>query len=77
MLWHADGDMATADHLDPLLGVFTGQVDKDYRNMRLLWDVLQAISSGRGPELADAVVARLFSLFAADARGALRTGDRR
>ena len=65
VLWRADGEMATADHLDPLLGVFTGQIDKDYRNMRLLWDVLQAMSSARGAELADAVVARMFSLFAA------------
>ena len=43
VLWRPDGEAATADHLDPLLGVFTGQADKDYRNMRLLWDVLRAL----------------------------------
>ena len=65
VLWRSDGDVAHADHLDKLLGVFTGQVEKDYRNMRLLWDVLQALSSASGAELAEAVVSRMFSLFAA------------
>ncbi len=65
VLWRHDGEMATAEHLDPLLGVFTGQAEKDYRNMRLLWDVLQAMSSATGAELAHTVVVRMFSLFAA------------
>jgi diguanylate cyclase (GGDEF)-like protein len=69
VLWRPDGDVATAEHLDPLLGVFTGQADKDYRNMRLLWDVLQALSSATGSELARAVVARMFSLFSATRAG--------
>jgi diguanylate cyclase (GGDEF)-like protein len=65
VLWRADGDMAKAGHLDPLLGVFTGQGEKDYRNMRLLWEVLQALSAATGSELARAVVVRMLSLFAA------------
>ncbi len=78
VLWRADGEAATADHLDPLLGVFTGQADKDYRNMRLLWDVLRALSSASGSELVNAVVTRLLSLFAAS-RAAIfeSTADRR
>ena len=77
VLWRADGEAATADHLDPLLGVFTGQADKDYRNMRLLWDVLRAMSSATGSELARAVVTRMLSIFAAS-RAALfeSTADR-
>ena len=65
VLWRADGDMATVEHLDPLLGVFTGQTEKDYRNMRLLWEVLQALSSSTGAELVQTVVARIVSLFVA------------
>ncbi|MEZ5317048.1 MAG: sigma 54-interacting transcriptional regulator [Vicinamibacterales bacterium] len=65
VLWRADGEVATTAHLDPLLGVFTGQTEQDYRNMRLLWDVLQAVSRATGAELAEAVVARLFALFRA------------
>ena len=78
VLWRPDGEAATADHLDPLLGVFTGQADKDYRNMRLLWDVLRALSSATGSELSNAVVTRLLSLFAAN-RAALfeSTADHR
>ncbi len=80
VLWSADESMPAADHLDPLLGVFTGQNDKDYRNMRLLWEVVQALSSVTDTDLSHAVVSRLFSLFAVtraaflqpDAHGALQ-----
>ena len=51
---------------DRLLGIFTGRTDKDYRNMGLLWDVLQALSGAPGqrrprPEVVD----RLFTRAAA------------
>jgi hydrogenase-4 transcriptional activator len=65
VLWRADGNMTEGAHIDPLLGVFTGQAEKDYRNMRLLWEVLRALSSATGDELAEAVVGRMVSLFAA------------
>ena len=65
VLWCADGNMASVEQLDPLLGVFTGQAERDYRNMRLLWDVGRALSSTSGSDLAHAVVARMFSLFSA------------
>jgi diguanylate cyclase (GGDEF)-like protein len=76
VLWRSDSDLASAEPLDPLLGVFTGQADKDYRNMRLLWEVLEVLGAGdaSGAELADAVVARVFSLFGA-ARVALFQPD--
>ncbi len=64
VLWTAEGDVASAESVDPLIGVFTGQTDKDYRNMRLLWEVLEALSRTPGDDLAHAVVARMFSLFA-------------
>jgi diguanylate cyclase (GGDEF)-like protein len=64
VLWTPEGDMARAEYLDPLIGVFTGQTDKDYRNMRLLWEVLEALSAAPGADLAHVVVARMFSLFA-------------
>ena len=63
--WQPDLNTSSAEHHDPLMGVFTGQAEKDYRNMRLLWDVLQALSSTTGLDTAEAVVARMFSLFAA------------
>ena len=65
VLWRPDGSLAAAERLDPLLGVFTGHSDKDYRNMRLLWDVLEALSAATGATLAQAVVGRMFSLFSA------------
>jgi diguanylate cyclase (GGDEF)-like protein len=78
VVWRPDSDLASAEPLDPLLGVFTGQADKDYRNMRLLWEVLEVIGSGdagdTGAELAEAVVVRVFSLFGA-ARVALFQPD--
>ncbi len=46
VLWRPDSDLASAEPLDPLLGVFTGQADKDYRNMRLLWEVLEVLGAG-------------------------------
>jgi diguanylate cyclase (GGDEF)-like protein len=69
VVWRPDSDLASAEPLDPLLGVFTGQADKDYRNMRLLWEVLEVLGAGdagdAGAELAEAVVVRVFSLFGA------------
>jgi diguanylate cyclase (GGDEF)-like protein len=65
VLWRADGDLADIAPFDPLLGVFTGQSEKDYRNMRLLWEVLQVLANDPGDELADAAVAKIFSLFGA------------
>jgi diguanylate cyclase (GGDEF)-like protein len=65
VLWRADGDIESAEHIDPLLGVFTGQSERDYRNMRLLWDVLQSLSGTSGTALAEAVVGRMFTLFGA------------
>ncbi len=62
VLWvDAAGDASPST--DRLLGIFTGRTDKDYRNMGLLWDVLQALSSAAGStDLATKVVDRLFAV---------------
>jgi diguanylate cyclase (GGDEF)-like protein len=65
VVWRAGADGATtgASEADRLLGIFTGQTNRDYRNMRLLWDVLQAISGTSGTaDLARRVIDQLFAL---------------
>lgn len=76
VLWRADGDLSNAEPFDPLLGVFTGQTETDYRNMRLLWDVLQVLAKDGGGELAPAAVSRIFSLFGAVRVALLQPDDR-
>ncbi|MFN8062614.1 MAG: sigma 54-interacting transcriptional regulator [Vicinamibacterales bacterium] len=62
-VWRHDTEPLEAVHLDRLLGVFTGNVEKDYRNMGVLWNALATISVTTDPEaLAQAVVERLFEL---------------
>ncbi len=59
--WHDSN--AAAPATDRLLGVFTGNTDRDYRNMGLLWDVLQALSGASGStDLAAKVVDRLVAV---------------
>jgi hydrogenase-4 transcriptional activator len=63
VLWHDEAAGASGPPTDRLLGIFTGRTDKDYRNMGLLWDVLQALSSAAGStDLAAKVVDRLFAV---------------
>ena len=58
--WRSEAGVAAGPPTDRLLGIFTGRTDKDYRNMGLLWDVLQALSSATGSaDLAEKVVDRL------------------
>lgn len=76
VLWRPDSDLSSTEPFDPLLGVFTGQAEKDYRNMRLLWEVLQVLANDAGPELAHAAIAKIFSLFGA-LRAALFQPDAR
>ncbi|MEP7117994.1 MAG: sigma 54-interacting transcriptional regulator, partial [Acidobacteriota bacterium] len=60
--WHSEAGVA-GPSTDRLLGIFTGRTDKDYRNMGLLWDVLQALSGATGSaDLAEKVVDRLASV---------------
>ena len=61
--WRNESGVPTGPPTDRLLGIFTGRTDKDYRNMGLLWDVLQALSGATGSaDLAEKVVDRLFSV---------------
>jgi len=75
VVWHeSDGLPATSP--DRLLGIFTGRADKDYRNMGLLWDVLQVLSSTQGAtELARLVVERLATLVRAERTGLFVTSE--
>jgi diguanylate cyclase (GGDEF)-like protein len=51
--------------IDRLGALFTGRMDKDYRNMGLLWDVLGTVTvNGKPDELATRVVEKLFAVFA-------------
>ncbi|MGD9904313.1 MAG: sigma 54-interacting transcriptional regulator [Vicinamibacterales bacterium] len=74
--WHDAATSAEAPATDRLFGIFTGRTDKDYRNMGLLWDVLQVLSAARGTtELAQHVVDRLRTLLRPDRVGLFVTDD--
>ncbi|MEZ5417578.1 MAG: sigma 54-interacting transcriptional regulator [Vicinamibacterales bacterium] len=75
VLWRPDAE-DTGVSTDRLLGIFTGRTDKDYRNMGLLWDVLQAVSSAGGSgDLAVKVVDRLFTVLHPVRAALFVTGD--
>ncbi len=74
--WRDDATGADAPATDRLFGIFTGRTDKDYRNMGLLWDVLQVLSSARGStELAEHVVERLRTLLGPERVGLFISDD--
>ncbi len=76
VLWHDAAADVTNPSTDRLLGIFTGRTDKDYRNMGLLWDVLQALSSAAGStDLASKVVDRLFAVLHPTRVSFFVTGD--
>ncbi len=75
VLWQPEAGEA-GPSTDRLLGIFTGRTDKDYRNMGLLWDVLQAVSSAAGStDLAAKVVERLFAVLHPTRAALFVTGD--
>ena len=74
--WRDAGQGAPALATDRLFGIFTGRTDKDYRNMGLLWDVLQVLSAARGStELAQHVVERLRTLLRPERVGLFVSDD--
>ncbi|MDH4064323.1 MAG: sigma 54-interacting transcriptional regulator, partial [Acidobacteriota bacterium] len=74
-MWHAS-TAASAASPDRLFGIFTGRADKDYRNMGLLWDVLQVLSGAHGTaELARLVVERLATLLRCQRTGLFVIGE--
>jgi len=76
VLWHDAAAEDAGPSTDRLLGIFTGRTDKDYRNMGLLWDVLQALSSAAGStDLAAKVVDRLFAVLHPTRASFFVTGD--
>jgi diguanylate cyclase (GGDEF)-like protein len=48
--WSETLDGRQARTVDRLQGMFTGDVNTDYRNMALLWEVVQSIADGGEPE---------------------------
>jgi diguanylate cyclase (GGDEF)-like protein len=59
--WEKGSDIENAGSLDRLQGIFTGDKNKDYRNMRLLMDSVAVIASSTdAAELALRFTARLF-----------------
>ena len=60
-IWERGSDIENAGSLDRLQGIFTGDKNKDYRNMRLLMDSVAVVASSTDPaELASRFTARLF-----------------
>jgi transcriptional regulator with GAF, ATPase, and Fis domain len=60
-IWEKGSDIENASSLDRLQGIFTGDKNKDYRNMRLLMDSVAVVASSADPaELAQRFTARLF-----------------
>jgi diguanylate cyclase (GGDEF)-like protein len=60
-IWERGSDIENAGSLDRLQGIFTGDKNKDYRNMRLLMDSVAVVASSADPaELASRFTARLF-----------------
>ncbi len=74
-MWSPRSEGEQAASLDRLSGVFTGNMNRDYRNMAMLWEVLGAIAGNLELEtLADQVLETLFSTIN-PSRLALLTSD--
>jgi hydrogenase-4 transcriptional activator len=59
-LWSPGLERPGSSKIDRLGGIFTGKMDKDYRNMGLLWDALDVVAVNARPgQLAARVVERL------------------
>ena len=43
-IWHADSATARVQPSDCLQGIFTGDSERDYRNMKLVWESVQAMA---------------------------------
>jgi diguanylate cyclase (GGDEF)-like protein len=62
--WKESLESEEVDNLDRMTGIFTANLEKDYRNMRLLWDTVSVVAGSTDfEELAAQVVERLFSAF--------------
>ncbi len=61
--WDATDDLSSAPRVDRLGGIFTGDANKDYRNLALLWDSMSGAWSGATvAELADRFAEQLFTV---------------
>jgi len=60
-IWERGSDIENASSVDRLQGIYTGDKNRDYRNMRLLMDSVAVVASSTDPaELAQRFTARLF-----------------
>ena len=76
-VWDAAWPRDDLGHVDPMSGIFTGDMASDYRNMVLLWDAVGVMAASDDFEtIARHVAARLFSAFEPD-RVALLVGAER
>jgi hydrogenase-4 transcriptional activator len=71
-VWEKGSDVEQAGSHDRLLGIFTGDKSKDYRNMRLLLDSVAVVAASTDPaELARSFTGRLFETLHARRAGVL------
>ncbi len=74
--WGAGPEAEESGNFDRLSGIFTGDVTKDYRNMVLLWDIIDAIAAGPDfDRLAQQVVDRLYASLKPDRVGLFLRGE--
>jgi diguanylate cyclase (GGDEF)-like protein len=68
--WEPDADQAEISHPDRLLGIFTGQMSRDYRNMAVLSDTVAVVAGAADfQELATLVVRGLYAALKLDRVG--------
>ena len=74
--WRA-GTAETAEPLDRLRHAFTGDQDRDYRNMGLLWDAVGLLATSGSPgDLAERVVSQLRRALSASLVALFEPGER-
>jgi hydrogenase-4 transcriptional activator len=66
-VWEAGWRREDVGHLDPMTGIFTGNMASDYRNMVLLWDAVRVMAaSDEFTTLAEHVLGKLYGAFEPD-----------
>ncbi len=74
--WEERSGLEESGAFDRLSGIFTGNQSKDYRNMILLWDTIDAIALNHDFEsLCQAVAERLYTAFKPSRIGVFSTQD--
>ncbi len=75
VVWDAKTGADQVRGFDRMAGIFTGDVSKDYRNMMLLWDTIQVVTTNETlDQLAEQTVSRLFEVLRPDGIGLFTPG---